>query len=119
MREIEEYIHVMEKANSLKESVSPALAERQALSRWDEMEETMMVGLRLTEEGVDNLRFKDRFNTTIDDCFHPQIETLIGEGLLEWKGRNHQVLRLTTRGRLLGNRVFREFIGNKAIVEKK
>lgn len=115
--EIEEYICVMEKANSIIGSFSPAFVERQALSQWDEMEETMMVGLRLTKEGIDNLRFKDRFNKTMEDCFHPQIEALIGEGLLEWKGRNHQILRLTTRGRLLGNRVFREFIGNKPIVD--
>jgi oxygen-independent coproporphyrinogen-3 oxidase len=115
--EIEDYIQIMEKASCLEESCNPALMEKYDLSQWDEMEETMMVGLRLTEEGVETLRFKDRFGKTIDDCFHPQIEELIKEGLLEWIGRKNQALRLTPKGRLLGNRVFREFVGNRAIVE--
>jgi hypothetical protein len=31
-------------------------------------------------------------------------------GLLEWAGADGEYLRLTRRGRLLGNRVFVEFI---------
>ena len=39
-----------------------------------------------------------------------QIEKLVRLGLLEWVGANKQVLRLTPRGRLLGNQVFVEFL---------
>ena len=45
-----------------------------------------------------------------DDLFHPQIERLQKLGLLEWTGTQSDVLRLTQRGRLLGNQVFVEFI---------
>jgi oxygen-independent coproporphyrinogen-3 oxidase len=115
VREIEDYIFLMEKADYSHNSYSPALMEKQELSHWDEIEETMMVGLRLTREGVDGMRFEERFGKTMDDYFHPEIEALIKEGLLERFGSMSQSLRLTARGRLLGNRAFREFVGNEEI----
>ena len=81
-----------------------------AVDRETEIGETMMVGLRLTDEGVSNARFYDRFGAAIEDIFPDQIAKLERDGLLEWKSPHKNALRLTRRGRLLGNRVFREFI---------
>jgi oxygen-independent coproporphyrinogen-3 oxidase len=80
------------------------------IDRQTEMGEMMMMGLRLTREGVSNKRFAERFGTNIQDEFGSRVEYLVNNGLLEWAGKNHDTLRLTWRGRLLGNRVFMEFV---------
>jgi oxygen-independent coproporphyrinogen-3 oxidase len=80
------------------------------IDRQTEMGEMMMMGLRLTREGVSNKRFVERFGTNIQDEFGSRVEDLVNSGLLEWAGKNHDTLRLTWRGRLLGNRVFMEFV---------
>jgi oxygen-independent coproporphyrinogen-3 oxidase len=70
----------------------------------------MMMGLRLTREGVSRRRFSARFGQELGDLFKAQIERLTRFGLLEWAGEQADILRLTPRGRLLGNQVFVEFI---------
>ncbi len=76
-----------------------------------EIAETMMMGLRLTREGVSEAQFYQRFNVSLSETFERQIEPLITLGLLEWFGHApDRRLRLTSAGRLLGNRVFREFV---------
>ena len=83
------------------------------IDTWTAIEEHMMVGLRLVEEGVHADAFTEQFKVSIEACFPRQIARLTREGLLEWYGAGAQrCLRLTRRGRLLGNRVFMEFIGN-------
>jgi oxygen-independent coproporphyrinogen-3 oxidase len=70
----------------------------------------MMVGLRLTDLGIDERTFEARFGQTLEELFAGPIQKLQKEGLLEWSGDKNRRLRLTKYGRLLGNRVFREFI---------
>ena len=89
---------------------SPATVEANPIGRQAEIGETMMMGLRLTREGVSASVFEKRFGATLIDLFHDQIARLVKVGLLEWAGENGDILRLTPRGRLLGNRVFMEFI---------
>ena len=84
-----------------------AVVEREEIGRTLEMGETMMLGLRLVEQGVDRARFKDRFDIEVDQAYGPIIERLVNQGLLEVNARR---LRLTPRWRLLGNRVFAEFL---------
>jgi oxygen-independent coproporphyrinogen-3 oxidase len=71
------------------------------------MGETMMLGLRLLEEGVPDERFRARFGIGLEDAFGAEIAGLIARGLLE---RLPDRLRLTPAGVLLGNRVFSEFM---------
>lgn len=71
-----------------------------------EMGETMMMGLRLLE-GVDDARFRARFGRGLAGVFGAELAHLAEQGLMEWDG---QTARLTPRGRLLGNRVFVEFL---------
>jgi oxygen-independent coproporphyrinogen-3 oxidase len=74
------------------------------------MGETMMVGLRLIQEGISTREFEKRFGQTLDNAFGETIERLCQKGLLEWSLPEHHQLRLTPRGRLLGNQVFMEFL---------
>jgi oxygen-independent coproporphyrinogen-3 oxidase len=89
---------------------TPATVSVLTIDRKMEMSETMMMGLRLTQEGVSRTAFHARFNRDLYDVFDSQIDKLIDCGLLEWVGQNDDILRLTPPGRLLGNRVFSEFI---------
>jgi len=66
-----------------------------------------MMGLRLVQEGVSAEVFQRRFGQPLEELFGAQIQHLIQLGLLEW---SDTCLRLTQRGRLLGNRVFVEFL---------
>jgi oxygen-independent coproporphyrinogen-3 oxidase len=111
IRRIEEYIKIL-KAND--ETLFPNMAqvtEVNLIDRQEEMRETMMLGLRLTEEGIDIEKFQDRFGVDPNKEFPLEIKKLLENGLLERAvvGRKGS-LRLTKRGRLLGNRVFREFV---------
>ena len=78
------------------ESTSPAMA----------MSETMMLGLRLAE-GVSDADFQTRFGNTLDSVYADEIEFLAKAGLIE---RASERIRLTRRGRLLGNEVFERFL---------
>jgi oxygen-independent coproporphyrinogen III oxidase len=89
----------------------PAVRRVIEIDRRTEMEETMMVGLRLTLEGVSADDFSARFGCSLQDVFGTQIDQLTRAGLLEWTGGSDPHLRLTRRGRLLGNQVFMQFVG--------
>ena len=89
---------------------TPAAAQVTQIDTQTEIGETMMMGLRLTREGVSQTVFRMRFGRQMTDVFGTQIERLRGLGLLEWAGTQQDVLRLTPRARFVGNRVFMEFI---------
>jgi oxygen-independent coproporphyrinogen-3 oxidase len=71
------------------------------------MAETMMLGLRLLEEGVPGGRFRTRFGVALDDAFGPEIDRLAARGQVE---RLADRVRLTPAAWLLANRVFAEFM---------
>ena len=75
------------------------------------MQETMMVGLRLTQEGVSEAAFLDRFGLPMQQIFGEEINRLERLRLLEWVEENDRRLRLTERGVMLGNQVFSQFVG--------
>ena len=84
-----------------------AVVEVEEIDRALEMGETLMLGLRLIEEGVGRARFHERFGVDLDQVYGATIARLIAQGLLE---SDAQRIRLTPQGRLLGNRVFAEFL---------
>jgi oxygen-independent coproporphyrinogen-3 oxidase len=88
--------------------LSPATVNQHRNTPCDDMQETMMTGLRLTVEGISAEGFHQRFGVALQDVFGDEIRRLVKVGLLEWAG---DILRLTERGRLLGNQVFMEFVG--------
>ena len=83
-----------------------AVAEREAPTLAQKMGETMMLGLRLIE-GISHQDFEVRFGVRLDAVYGREIGELAQEGLLEVDERG---IRLTPRGRLLGNRVFAAFL---------
>jgi oxygen-independent coproporphyrinogen-3 oxidase len=90
--------------------ITPAIQLTHYVDFVTEMGETMMMGLRLTQEGVPTDVFRKRFGQSIQAIYGTQIVRLISTGLLEWHGKNQDVLRLTSKGRFLGNQVFKEFV---------
>jgi oxygen-independent coproporphyrinogen-3 oxidase len=89
---------------------TPATANYQPLARETEIGETMMMGLRLTDEGVSAIEFQRRFGRELKAVYEKEIHELIELGLLEWAGKDGDCLRLTPHGHLLGNQVFMRFI---------
>ena len=88
--------------------LSPATVNHHKQNARDDMSEFMMTGLRLTQEGVSSSEFEKRFGQKLDAVFGKEINELLKLGLVEIV--NSQVLRLTKRGRLLGNQVFLRFV---------
>ena len=83
-----------------------ALEERETLSRQDQMSESVFMALRMNE-GLDCAAFASLYGASVEQVFPGAIHDNIGKGLLE-KVEDH--LRLTDRGRLLGNLVFESFL---------
>ena len=71
------------------------------------MGETMMLGLRLVQEGVPFAAFEHRFGRSLLDVYGEEVATLEQAGLLECLPDR---VRLTRRGWLLGNQVFQQFL---------
>jgi len=84
------------------------VAERQAIDQPTEMAETMFMGLRLVEEGVAFARFQARFGVDARDVYRQELRELQEVGLIAVQGDER--VRLTRRGRLLGNEVFYRFV---------
>ena len=89
---------------------TPATDEVTRIDRYNEMQETMMMGLRLLQTGVSRQRFNKRFDQSIEDVFSDEVNELIQMGLLEWAGEREERLLLTQRGRMLANQVFMRFV---------
>ena len=94
--------------------LSPAAVNQHHQSLTDDMSEFMMTGLRLTQEGVSYSDFEQRFDQKLEDVFGNEIQELLKMGLMEIQVseffKNSETLRLTKRGRLLGNQVFMRFV---------
>jgi oxygen-independent coproporphyrinogen-3 oxidase len=96
----ERYIAELEKG-SLPHSNTETLDEATSVG------ETMMLGLRLLDDGVDAEAFSVRHGVGLYERFGTQIERFEGVGLLE---RTAHGVRLTPRGMMLANDVAAEFL---------
>ncbi len=96
---------------NLRFPLSPVTVNHHCQTFTDEMSEYMMMGLRLTHEGIAASAFHQRFGCELKDIYQKEIDELIRLGLLEWHKDTSEGLRLTIRGRLLGNQVFMRFVG--------
>lgn len=86
---------------------SPVVADVEVIGEALARGETMMLGLRLLEEGVPLARFAARFGRSLPEVYPDELAALQAAGLLE---RLPDRVRLTRRGRLLGNQVFARFL---------
>jgi oxygen-independent coproporphyrinogen-3 oxidase len=90
---------------------SPANESCQFIDEKTKLQEAMMVGLRLTFEGVARSHFIKQYQSDYYNLFRKQIDKLLAQELLEWVNGIPETIRLTRRGRLLGNQVFMQFVG--------
>jgi oxygen-independent coproporphyrinogen-3 oxidase len=90
----------------------PSVKEMEEIDEPLEMAETMMLGLRLVQEGVGLGGFRERFGRELMDVYGGGIREMGQTGLLEVDGER---VRLTARGRLLGNEVFQRFLPESTV----
>ncbi len=98
-----EYIACLQRGETIAEEV-------QELALPAVMAETMILGLRLVQEGVRLADFQQRFGRDVREVYGAQLAEMQELGLLE---ADDQCVRLTPRGRLLGNEVFQRFLPGK------
>jgi oxygen-independent coproporphyrinogen-3 oxidase len=106
--------------------LTPATVNHHKQTLEDDMSEFMMTGLRLTHEGISSSEFEKRFGKRLGDEYGKEIDELLKLGLIESPSPTRaersdseagrgvrgegEILRLTQRGRLLGNQVFMRFV---------
>lgn len=110
LRGVKAYTQHMQKDWQPQFPAGPAVETTIKVDRWMAMQEHMMIGLRLLDEGVSDREFTRRFGVSLRAVFPKQIARLERLGLLEWAGDARSILRLTQRGWLLGNQVFSQFV---------
>ncbi len=79
---------------------------REKLSVREQMEETMFLGLRMTE-GIERERFQEEFGISVEEVYGDALRRLEGLGLLQADGGR---IYLTRKGISLSNQVFVEFL---------
>ncbi len=104
-----EYIRLVDEAAASGETGRVPMPQVVSEERVDEalaMADTLILGLRLVE-GVSLSRFRERFGVELSERYADRLRDLLGTGLAETADGH---LRLTPRGRLLGNEVFQRFL---------
>jgi oxygen-independent coproporphyrinogen-3 oxidase len=98
-------------ADSPEQYVNGAALQRTTVSHQAALEESFFLGLRLTR-GVSLRELEAKFGKDAIATTRPAITEMIEDGLMVQQG---DVVRLTSRGRLLSNEVFEKFIGEAEI----
>jgi oxygen-independent coproporphyrinogen III oxidase len=88
--------------------LSPAAVNQHRQSLRDDMSEFLMTGLRLTQEGISKEEFQRRFGQPVEELYAEEVNELLKLGLIE-NGAGERI-KITRRGRLLGNQVFVRFV---------
>lgn len=101
------FIKRMQAAQPRPFPASPACVQRTEVSAAVEMNDTLLMGMRLTDEGISAKTFEARFGTSLDAQFGGKLRALQDRGLVDWTPER---ARITPGGRLLANMVFTEFI---------
>ncbi len=90
---------------------SPANLNRAKVEPYTQMQESVLLGLRLTREGVTLSEFARRFGQDARQVFAAEIKRLQEKQLVEFaQFPDGEHLRLTQRGVLVGNQAFMEFV---------
>lgn len=104
----EDYIHCLQTPGRVERALpSNAIQDTWPISRELEMAESVILGLRLTREGVYKPAFRDRFAVDLESEYSEVIEEYQQLGLLEVTAER---MRLSTRGQLLANQVMQAFL---------
>jgi oxygen-independent coproporphyrinogen-3 oxidase len=87
--------------------LTPVMDEAATLTREAEIAEALIMGLRLTNEGVSRAAFLARFGADLVDLHRDVIDKYVGYGLLTV---DDERVRITSQGRMLSNMIFRELV---------
>jgi oxygen-independent coproporphyrinogen-3 oxidase len=105
---IERLTNFETRISNLEFPLSPTTVNHHKQSPEDDMSEFMMTGLRLTQEGVSEDEFQVRYGQSMRAVYGKEINELLKLGLIENGTRAR--IKITKRGRLLGNQVFMRFV---------
>jgi len=89
---------------------TPATIESTIINQRREMEDTMILGLRLLQEGVSIDRFLKRFGLDFLEVFESEITNHLNNGMLTWGGIDNENLILSEKAYFLANKVFVDFL---------
>ena len=92
--------------------LTPAVAKHTLVDEATDLYETLMMGLRLTREGINRPGFQRRFGSDIVAMFPDAVERLELLGMLDVQ---RDRVRLSRAGRLLSNGVIREFVAGISV----
>ena len=89
--------------------VGPAVTEFHLREPEEQIEDHMILNLRLLQEGVNLENFQSRYNNKVEDFYPHQVATLIDSGHLEWcnHGKN---LRIPSEHFFIANQILVNFI---------
>lgn len=93
--------------DDMKFPMTPTVAKSILVGREDDLYETIMMGLRMTKEGIHRTTFRRRFDIDFVELFPEGVEKFRTLGLLDI---DEERVHLTESGRLLSNAVIREFV---------
>ncbi|MBN2303008.1 MAG: radical SAM family heme chaperone HemW [Anaerolineae bacterium] len=88
--------------------LSAAAETVESVDQQQHMSDMMLMGLRLTRDGITADDFHAQCGRNLWDAFGAELNRLIGTGLLEHTTDGH--IRLTQRARLISNQVFMAFV---------
>lgn len=108
VKTIPQYIKSLQQNHIGSNQFSPAIENMIAIDEFTEMQETMMVGLRLVDEGVSIPQFVKRFNKSPMDVFASEIEYLLENDLL--KISRDKVITIPKNKIMVSNIVFQKFV---------
>ncbi len=86
---------------------TPATSKITPVNKESEMLETIMTGLRLTQEGLSIPMFEERFGVNLYELRRVEIDKLVQLNMIE---ATETSLRLTKAGRFVSNRVISELV---------
>ncbi len=101
---IEDYLRAVNASNDR----FPAAAEIVPQDRRTEMQDVMMLGLRMLHEGITEERFHDRFGEDMRTVFHRELKHLERKELVQW-GPDDRLL-LAPDKVMVANQAFIEFV---------
>jgi len=91
--------------------LTAAVEQHQTIERDQQMDDTLMTGLRLLREGVSRAEFLGRFGIALDTVYADALAHLAAYDMLDTSGDR---LTLRPRARLISNQVLLHFIREKS-----
>ena len=101
---VEDYIRAVNASNAR----FPAAAEIIPQDRRTEMQDVMMLGLRMLHEGITEERFRERFGEEMREVFHRELRHLERKELVHWAPDGR--LLLAPDKVMVANQAFIEFV---------